>query len=393
MTTTAPADSTSAGARTVETETKDLPPYIGNGVAGTGKPMLEVTDLHVRFDSPRGLINAVNGVSFSLDQGRTLGIVGESGSGKTVLSRAIMNLLPARTTRYSGSVRFEGQEILGFNAKQMRPFWGPKISMVFQDPMTSLNPVVKVGRQITESLRLHLKLDKAEARQSAIDLLRSVGIPDPAGRIDTYPGAMSGGMRQRVVIAIAMACSPGLLMADEPTTALDVTVQAQILDLLGQQQKDHNMSMVLVTHDLGVVAGRTDAICVMYAGRIVERAPTRTLFASPRHPYTVALMRSIPRVEQPSHTRLTAIAGRPPDLVNLPPGCAFAARCAFAQDRCRVETPLLQPGDAAGHAFACHFPIEPGASARPDAGASTAAVDPTAVADPSGDSEGLGGAA
>jgi oligopeptide/dipeptide ABC transporter ATP-binding protein len=362
-----------------------LPDYIEGGVdpAPTG-PILEVTDLHTSFDTARGLVRAVNGVSFMLERGRTIGIVGESGSGKTVLSRSIMNLLPRRATRQSGSVRFEGREILGLGAKEMRHYWGAEMAMVFQDPMTSLNPVVKIGRQITESLRQHLALSKQDARDRAVDLLASVGIPEPARRMREFPHQLSGGMRQRVVIAIALACDPKLLLADEPTTALDVTVQAQILDLLSEKQAERHMTMLLVTHDLGVVATRTDEIIVMYAGRVVERAPTWRLFSNFRMPYTEALMRSIPRLELPSHTRLLAVPGRPPDLIDVSAGCPFAPRCSYAQDRCRAEAPPLQETETPGHVYACWYPVGTQAAAVALAvnrrlGRIQAGADPTAV--------------
>jgi peptide/nickel transport system ATP-binding protein len=319
--------------------------------------LLEVKDLKTHFITARGRVRAVDGVSFSLDRGKTLGIVGESGSGKTVLSRSVMNLLPRSNVVRQGSIMFEGRDITGLDAKAMRKVWGIEIAMVFQDPMTSLNPVVKVGRQITESLRYHLDLDKNEARETAIALLRSVNIPEPEKRIDEYPHQLSGGMRQRVTIAIALACGPKLLMADEPTTALDVTVQAQILNLLARQQRERDMGMVLVTHDLGVVAGRTDEIIVMYGGKVVEKAPTPVLFSQMRMPYTEALLRSIPKLESRSHTRLKVIGGRPPDLINPPKGCNFSPRCPYAQPKCHEEEPPLIAADAPGHQFACWFPV------------------------------------
>jgi peptide/nickel transport system ATP-binding protein len=239
----------------------------------------------------------------------------------------------------------------------MRGLWGTEMAMVFQDPMTSLNPVMTVGNQITESLRYHLDMEKGEARETAIALLRSVGIPEPAQRVKEYPHQLSGGMRQRVMIAIALACGPRLLLADEPTTALDVTVQAQILDLLKAQQTERHMAMILVTHDLGVVAGRADDIAVMYAGKVVEKAPTNVLFSSTRHPYTEALLKSIPKLEHTSHTRLAVIPGRPPDLVSPPEGCNFSPRCPYAQPKCFVEEPELEPGPGGGHEFACWFPV------------------------------------
>jgi len=319
--------------------------------------LLEVSDVKTHFKTPRGLVRAVDGVSFTLDQGKTLGVVGESGSGKSVLARSIMGLLPKHNVVRHGKVRFEGVEISDLAAAAMREYWGTEMAMVFQDPMTSLNPVMKVGRQITESLRFHLNMDKDESREIALSLLRSVGIPETVRRLGEYPHQLSGGMRQRVTIAIALACGPKLLFADEPTTALDVTVQAQILNLLQQQQRERNMAMILVTHDLGVVAGRSDEIAVMYAGQIVETAPTRTLFAEVRMPYTEALLKSIPKLDQPSHTRLDAIAGRPPDLVNPPVGCKFTARCPYAQEKCRDEEPPLIEAETAGHYYRCWFPV------------------------------------
>jgi peptide/nickel transport system ATP-binding protein len=319
-------------------------------------PLLEVDDVKTYFKTPVGLVRAVDGVSFSLERGKTIGIVGESGCGKSVLSRSIMGLLPNNVVRH-GSILFEGSEIGQGTTKQMRPFWGTHMSMVFQDPMTSLNPVMRVGTQIMESLRLHLDVSKEYAEETALALLQSVGIPEAERRLREYPHQLSGGMRQRVMIAIALACGPRLLFADEPTTALDVTVQAQILDLLQTQQRERFMAMVLVTHDLGVVAGRTDDIAVMYAGRIVEKAPTRVLFSQTRHPYTEALLKSIPKLAEPSHTRLDAIAGRPPDLLNPPTGCRFAARCAYSQDKCLEEEPPLVDGEDPRHSFRCFFPV------------------------------------
>jgi peptide/nickel transport system ATP-binding protein len=323
-------------------------------------PLLDVTDLRVTFATPRGDVKAVQGVSLSLEQGKTLGIVGESGSGKTVLSRAIMGLLPLQGVTQTGSVIYEGDEILNAPNAQLRRLWGTHIAMVFQDPMTSLNPVLRIGQQITEPLKIHLKLDRAEARETAISLLTQVGIPSPIERYDAYPSQLSGGMRQRVMIAIALACAPRLLMADEPTTGLDVTVQAQILDLLATLQRDRQMGMILVTHDLGVVATRTDEIIVMYAGNVVERAPTDVLFSRMAMPYTEALLRSTPRIANPSHTRLLTIEGRPPDLSSPPPGCPFAPRCPYAQDKCREAKPPLTPSSVPGHSYACWFPLGTG---------------------------------
>jgi peptide/nickel transport system ATP-binding protein len=318
--------------------------------------LLDVDEIKTGFKTERGLVRAVDGVTFSLERGKTVGIVGESGCGKSVLSRSIMGLLPSNVVR-GGSVKFEGVEIGQAPASVMRSYWGTQMAMVFQDPMTSLNPVMKVGNQITESLRYHLDVSKDYAEETALALLKSVGIPEAERRLHEYPHQLSGGMRQRVMIAIALACGPKLLFADEPTTALDVTVQAQILDLLQELQRERFMAMVLVTHDLGVVAGRTDDIAVMYAGRIVEKAPTRSLFAHTRHPYTEALLKSIPKLNQPSHTRLEAITGRPPDLTQPPKGCKFAPRCPYAQAKCLEEEPPLVDHDVPGHAFRCWFPV------------------------------------
>ena len=326
----------------------------GRQITGT---LLEVTDLRTYFPTERGVVRAVDGVSFTLERGKTLGVVGESGSGKTVLSRSVMGLLSPHSTHMSGSVKFAGQELLGLTSKQMRHIWGSEMSMIFQDPMTSLNPLMKIGKQITEPLKIHLDMPAAEANATAVRLMKDVRIPEAERRLEQYPHELSGGMRQRVMIAIALACGPTLLFADEPTTALDVTVQAQILDLIGEQQRDRNMSVILVTHDLGVVAGHTDEIAVMYGGRLVEKAPTGSLFANMKMPYTKALLRSIPRLDEPSHTRLNTIPGRPPDLVNPPQGCRFAPRCAYARDRCHEEEPQLTPAESPDHVYACFYPV------------------------------------
>ena len=321
------------------------------------EPLLDVADLKTHFLTPRGRVRAVDGVTLSLRRGMTLGVVGESGSGKTIFARSVMNLLPKENVVRSGRVTFLGRDLIGLDDKEMRQLCGKDIAMVFQDPISSLNPVMTIGKQITETLRLHLKMRRADAKETAITLLRSVNIPEAARRFAEYPHQLSGGMRQRVMIALALACGPRLLFADEPTTALDVTVQAEILNLLQDQQTDRFMTMVLVTHDLGVVAGRTDEIAVMYAGRIVEQAPTDVLFSEMRHPYTDALLRSIPQVENPSHTRLRVILGRPPDLIDPPPGCKFVPRCPYAQERCAVEEPALIDSGMPGHRFRCHFPL------------------------------------
>jgi peptide/nickel transport system ATP-binding protein len=338
--------------------------------------LLEIEDVKTQFKTPRGLVHAVDGVSFTLERGKTIGIVGESGCGKSVLSRSIMGLLPSNVVRY-GSIRFEGNEIGNAKSAEMRHYWGTQMAIVFQDAMTALNPVMRVGQQIMESLRFHFDVTKEYAEETALALLTSVGIPEAERRLNEYPHQLSGGMRQRVMIAISLACGPKLLFADEPTTALDVTVQAQILDLLQQQQRERYMSMVLVTHDLGVVAGRTDDIAVMYAGRIVERAPTRSLFEHTRHPYTEALLKSIPKLGMPSHSKLDAIAGRPPDLVKPPVGCKFAARCPYAQPKCITDEPPLVDPDIPGHAYRCFFPV--GSQSGTDALARNLAAGETAT--------------
>jgi peptide/nickel transport system ATP-binding protein len=320
-------------------------------------PLLVVKDLTTTFDTPSGPLPAVGGVSFTLLENETLGIVGESGSGKTVLSRTIMGLQPRRNVEVSGSVQLNGFEVVGASEEAKRAIWGLEVAMVFQDPMTSLNPVMRIGKQIDEILRVRLGMDRKAAKARAIELLELVGIPSPAERYGVFPGELSGGMRQRVVIATALAGSPKLLMADEPTTGLDVTIQAQILNLLQTLKDQMAMSVVLVTHDLGVVATRTSRIIVMYAGRIVETGTTRDVFARHRMPYTRALLEGSPKISNPSHTRLLAIPGRPPNLLNLPKGCAFAPRCSFATEICHNERPELEPSLEDGHTFACWNPL------------------------------------
>jgi len=319
--------------------------------------LLSVNNLQTVFDTPRGDLRAVTGVSFELGHDETIGIVGESGSGKTVLSRTIMGLQPLKGVSVTGSVNFEGHELVGAKESQLRELWGKEIAMIFQDPMTSLNPVTKIGKQIAESLHVRMGMSKKDAKTGAIDLLTQVGIPSPQERYNVYPNQLSGGMRQRVVIAIALACGPKLLMADEPTTGLDVTIQAQILNLLEDMKEKRKMSVMLVTHDLGVVAHRTDRILVMYAGRVVETGTTHDIFFDHRMPYTQALLASTPRVSNPSHTRLTVIPGRPPDLLNLPTGCAFAPRCTRATEQCTKERPELTAADSPGHFYACWNPV------------------------------------
>jgi peptide/nickel transport system ATP-binding protein len=314
--------------------------------------LLEVDDYHVSFRTESGRARAIDGVSFSLGARQTLGIVGESGSGKSVLTRSIMGLLAGSRSVEEGSLRFDGKEICNRDRQYL---WGSRVAMIFQDPMTSLNPVMRVGKQIAEPLRIHLGLDRAQARTRAVELLRSVEIPEPEKRLRLYPHQLSGGMRQRVMIAIALAAEPELLIADEPTTALDVTVQKAILDLLADLQAARGMAMALITHDLGVARGRTDEIIVLYGGRVMEHAETETLFARTRHPYTEALLASVPTITRPKHSRLNPIPGQPPSIIDPPPGCRFAPRCKYAQPRCVSESPSLS-GDE-GHRYACFFPV------------------------------------
>jgi peptide/nickel transport system ATP-binding protein len=319
--------------------------------------LLLVRDLATTFATTRGPVPAVGGVSFSVEKNETLGIVGESGSGKTVLARSIMGLQPRTNVTVTGSVLLNGHEMVGASEREKRQYWGTEVAMVFQDPMTSLNPVMRIGRQIDETLRVRLGMSKDAAKTRAIELLELVGIPSAVERYSAFPGQLSGGMRQRVVIATALACSPHLLIADEPTTGLDVTIQAQILNLLDTLKDRLHMSVILITHDLGVVATRTSRIVVMYAGRIVEIGSTREVFSNHRMPYTRALLESSPKVSNPSHTRLTTIPGRPPNLLKLDKGCSFAPRCSLASDRCHTERPELEAAEESGHAFACWNPL------------------------------------
>lgn len=321
--------------------------------------LLEVTDLVTLFHTPQGIVRAVDGVSFGVERGETLGIVGESGSGKSVLARSIIGVLAkdgsATTT---GRIAFEGRDLLKLPEREMRDVRGKDIAIVFQDPTSSLNPVKRIGAQIGEVLTRHLGLRGRAAETRSVELLASVEIPLPAERLQQYPHQLSGGMRQRVAIAIALACEPKLLIADEPTTALDVTIQAQILDLLRRQQRARNMALILISHDLAVVAGHTDAVAVMYAGQMVERASTRSLFHDCRMPYTQALIRSVPHLPDPPHTRLRAISGRPPDMLRPPAGCRFNPRCDAATDLCRADQPALSAADADGtHLYACWHPV------------------------------------
>jgi peptide/nickel transport system ATP-binding protein len=315
--------------------------------------VLEVDDLNVRFPTDDGVVHAVRGVTFSLRPGEVLGIVGESGSGKSVTSMAVMGLLPS-SAQITGSVRFRGRELLGLGDAQMSQVRGKSVAMVFQDPMTSLDPVYKIGNQIAETVRQHDKsVSRAGAKARAIDLLKLVGIPNAADRVDAYPHEFSGGMRQRVVIAIAIANQPEVIIADEPTTALDVTVQAQVLEVLKTAQDETGAATVLITHDLGVVAGMVDRVLVMYAGRAVEKGTVDDVFYRPRMPYTIGLLGSMPRVDAGDRQRLTPIKGAPPSLINPPPGCPFGPRCPLHYAKCDEQEPDLYPVDGIDHSAAC----------------------------------------
>ncbi len=318
------------------------------------EPLLEVRDLKVSFRTDDGLVRAVDGVSLTLHAGETLGIVGESGSGKSVTMMSVMRLITDPNARFEGQVLYKGRDLMTLGQDQIRSIRGSGIGMIFQDPMTSLNPVYRVGWQIAEQIRAHERVSKQAARDRAIELLASVGIPNPRERVDGYPHQFSGGMRQRVMIAMAVSCQPDLLIADEPTTALDVTIQAQILNLIRKLRDDFGTAVVLITHDMGVVADMADRIAVMYAGRIVEQGSQRDLFYDPQHPYTWGLLGSIARLDRPKPRRLAAIPGLPPSLLRLPPGCAFSERCAHRFDRC-AEKPELLDRLGNGHLDACHL--------------------------------------
>lgn len=305
--------------------------------------LLEVRNLETRFFTKNGIVSAVNKISFEVNAEETLGIVGESGSGKSISVLSIMGLIPVPPGKITdGEVIFEGRDLLKLNDAEMRKLRGNRMAIIFQDPMTSLNPVLRVGRQITEALELHLGMNNQQAKQRAIALLEMVGISAPTERINHYPHQFSGGMRQRVMIAMGLACNPKLLIADEPTTALDVTIQAQIVELIKQLKKDIGMAVIWITHDLALLAGIADRILVMYAGQIVENAPLKSLYQNPRHPYTIGLLESIPRLDRISDQNLQTIEGLPPDLINYPQGCPFAARCQFAIDQCWHEDPSLE---------------------------------------------------
>lgn len=328
------------------------------------EPVLEVRDLVTRFPTERGVVHAVNGISYALGAGEALALVGESGSGKSVGALSLMGLVPPPGRVVRGEVRLNGRSVLDAVGVARREIRGREIAMVFQDPMTSLNPVLNVGAQLTEGLRRHLGMSAAAARQEGARLLDIVGIPNAADRLSDHPHQFSGGQRQRIMIAMALACRPSVLIADEPTTALDVTIQAQIVELVKKLQRELGMAILWITHDLALVAGLVDRVAVMYAGSIVEEAPVRALFKAPSHPYTVGLLRSMPSLDIGPGKRLESIAGRPPDLLGEPKSCPFAPRCAWAEARCHAERPPLLPV-AEGHASACwRWEVVAGESAR-----------------------------
>jgi oligopeptide transport system ATP-binding protein len=317
-------------------------------------PLLTISNLHTEFRTGAGVVHAVDGVSYTVDAGETVAVVGESGSGKSVTALSVMRLIPNPPGEITaGSVNFAGRELLTLPESEMREVRGGEIGMVFQEPMTSLNPVLTIGRQITETLEQHRHLNHADAVKRAEALLVQVGIAEPSRRLKQYPHQLSGGMRQRVMIAIALACDPKLIIADEPTTALDVTIQAQILELMKALTRDRGIALIVITHNLGVVARYADRVNVMYAGRIVESGPAKEIYHDPRHPYTVALLRSVPRLDRPRQARLDPVEGQPPDLTRLDAGCSFRPRCRLADESCAVARPALNPVGNPGHFAAC----------------------------------------
>jgi oligopeptide/dipeptide ABC transporter ATP-binding protein len=321
--------------------------------------LLEVTDLHVHFTTEDGVVRAVDSVSFALERGKVLGIVGESGSGKSVTAMTLLGLTRSVNTKFEGAIEYKGENLLRMNEAELRRFRGNEIAMIFQDPMTSLNPVYRVGAQICEAILTHEDVGKQTARNRAVQLLRQVGIPHPEERVDDYPHQFSGGMRQRAMIAMALSNNPDILIADEPTTALDVTIQAQIIELIDKLKDDFNSSVILITHDLGVVADIADDIAVMYAGRIVEYGTKRQIFYDPQHPYTWGLLGSIPRLDREKPERLASIAGAPPSLINLPQGCKFRPRCPHAFSRCTDHPPLdNRVADSPPHLDRCWLAVE-----------------------------------
>jgi oligopeptide/dipeptide ABC transporter ATP-binding protein len=321
-------------------------------------PLLEVKDLKVRFATEDGIVRAVDGVDFELEPSKVLGIVGESGSGKSVTALTILGLTRAHNTAFEGEVLYKGQDLLAMPESRLRDVRGNEIAMIFQDPMTSLNPVYKVGDQIVEAIVTHESVSKRQARKRAVELLRQVGFPNPERRVDDYPHQFSGGMRQRAMIAMALSCNPDILIADEPTTALDVTIQAQILALLDKLRADFDSAVILITHDLGVVAEFSDDILVMYAGRGVERAAKAEIFYDPQMPYTWGLLGSIPRLDRPKPEKLHSITGAPPSLINLPRGCKFRPRCPHAFDRCQEEPELRNRVEAPNHLDRCWLSVD-----------------------------------
>jgi len=325
-------------------------------------PLLQVKDLRTQFFTPDGVVNAVNGISFSLEEGETLGIVGESGCGKSVSMLSVMRLIPQPPGRIvGGEVWFQDRDLLKLSEEEMRQVRGNKIAMVFQDPMTSLNPVLTVGRQISEALELHLGMDRDQALERSIELLEMVKIPEARARINDYPHQFSGGMRQRVMIAMALSCNPQLLIADEPTTALDVTIQAQIIGIVKELRRELGMAIIWITHDLGIVAGLVNRVQVMYAGYIVERAEVHEFYAHPSHPYSLGLLRSLPRLDARQRQKLTPIDGLPPDLIDMPPGCPFYPRCSFRIAECLEQNPQLRE-IGPGHEVACWVDVDGGRS-------------------------------
>jgi oligopeptide/dipeptide ABC transporter ATP-binding protein len=320
--------------------------------------LLEVKGLKVRFATEDGTVRAVDGVDFELDRGKVLGIVGESGSGKSVTAMTILGLTRDKNTRFEGEVIYKGQNLIELSESGLRDVRGNEIAMIFQDPMTSLNPVYTVGDQIVEAIRTHEGANKREAKRRAVELLRQVGIPNAQQRVDDYPHQFSGGMRQRAMIAMALSCNPDVLIADEPTTALDVTIQAQILELLANLRRDFDSSVILITHDLGVVAEVADEIIVMYAGRVVERGSKREIFYDPQHPYTWGLLGSIPRLDRPKPKKLHSIEGSPPSLINPPRGCKFRPRCPHAFEKCHEEPELKTRVEARGHLDRCWLSVD-----------------------------------
>jgi oligopeptide/dipeptide ABC transporter ATP-binding protein len=321
-------------------------------------PLLQVEDLRVQFATEDGIVRAVDGVSFELEPGKVLGIVGESGSGKSVTAMTLMGLTRGVNARFEGRVVYEGTDLLRISDTEMQRYRGNELGMIFQDPMTSLNPVYKIGDQIVEAIQAHERANRPMARKRAIELLRQVGIPNPESRVDSYPHEFSGGMRQRAMIAMALSCNPSVLIADEPTTALDVTIQAQIIELIGRLKDEFQSAVILITHDLGVVADIADEIIVMYAGRIVERGTTRQVFYDPQMPYTWGLLGSIPRLDRPRPERLHTIEGAPPSLIHLPEGCKFRPRCPHAFDKCGEEPGLENRVEEPGHDDRCWLEVE-----------------------------------